>query len=514
MIKKYFEELQKIGVDYLYEAKVIIVGEGGAGKTTLAMKILNINSPLPHYAESTRGIDIRKFEFLTAKGNIFRVNLWDFGGQEIYTATHQFFLTRRALYILLVDSRQDDSNINYWLNVIELLGNDSPILIVINEKDDRTKRLDEHEIKERFTQITGIRKTNLKTLRGFDSALSEIKYIVQNLPHVGDALPKVWVDIRHELENLHANYISASNYFRICEMHGVFFLENALVLSQYFHDLGVFLHFQDNPVLKGIVILNMEWATIAVYKVLEDSLIQREHGMFDLKDISRIWQQSDYHGKELELLQLMKKFELIYELDEKRFIAPQLLRNEKPQYSWNEDDNIIIRLEYGFMPKNILHRFIVRLNRYIKNQNWVWRQGVILERNNTVAEIIEKLGINEIRIRLNGEQKKEFLTIILEEFNIIHSSFHNIRVQILIPCNCSKCKKSEEPHFYKYSNLIKRLENGKNTVECYNSFEDVSVYGLIGDVEVTEKEKEDILKSVLREFGVDSKNLKRESDEK
>ncbi|WP_347242416.1 hypothetical protein [Nostoc sp. FACHB-888] len=30
-------------------------------------------------------------------GREFRVNIWDFGGQEIYHATHQFFLTRRSL---------------------------------------------------------------------------------------------------------------------------------------------------------------------------------------------------------------------------------------------------------------------------------------------------------------------------------------------------------------------------------------------------------------------------------
>jgi len=29
------------------------------------------------------------------------VNIWDFGGQEIYHATHQFFLTHRSLYLLL-----------------------------------------------------------------------------------------------------------------------------------------------------------------------------------------------------------------------------------------------------------------------------------------------------------------------------------------------------------------------------------------------------------------------------
>jgi internalin A len=33
------------------------------------------------------------------------LNVWDFGGQEIMHATHQFFLTRRSLYLLVLSGR-------------------------------------------------------------------------------------------------------------------------------------------------------------------------------------------------------------------------------------------------------------------------------------------------------------------------------------------------------------------------------------------------------------------------
>jgi Leucine-rich repeat (LRR) protein len=38
-IRAYFEQLRKEGSDMIYEAKLILVGEGGAGKTSLANKI-------------------------------------------------------------------------------------------------------------------------------------------------------------------------------------------------------------------------------------------------------------------------------------------------------------------------------------------------------------------------------------------------------------------------------------------------------------------------------------------
>jgi GTPase SAR1 family protein len=43
-------------------------------------------------------------------GKNFRVNIWDFGGQEIYHQTHQFFLTERSLYALVADTRTENTD--------------------------------------------------------------------------------------------------------------------------------------------------------------------------------------------------------------------------------------------------------------------------------------------------------------------------------------------------------------------------------------------------------------------
>ncbi len=91
-IAKYFQQFQS-GKDYLYEAKLLIVGEAGAGKTTLAKKIQNPNYQLQE-EDSTQGIDVITHNFMSPNQENFRINMWDFGGQEIYHATHQFFLTK------------------------------------------------------------------------------------------------------------------------------------------------------------------------------------------------------------------------------------------------------------------------------------------------------------------------------------------------------------------------------------------------------------------------------------
>jgi Leucine-rich repeat (LRR) protein len=165
-VRNYFRQIQKAGKDYLYEAKLLIVGEPGAGKTTLARKIEDEDYQLREDEESTKGIYVVEWHFSMYGGQDFRVNIWDFGGQEIYHSTHQFFLTKRSLYALVADDRKEDTDFNYWLNVVDLLSDESPILIVKNEKQDRHREINETALRGQFGNIRGFIATNLATNRG------------------------------------------------------------------------------------------------------------------------------------------------------------------------------------------------------------------------------------------------------------------------------------------------------------------------------------------------------------
>lgn len=62
--------------------------------------------------------------------------------------------------------------------------------------------------------------------------------------------------------------IPASRYYLICERHGLN-KEKADFLSDYFHDLGVFLHFRDDILLRNTIYINHEWVTKAIYNVFD-----------------------------------------------------------------------------------------------------------------------------------------------------------------------------------------------------------------------------------------------------
>ena len=488
-ILEFLRQQKEEGTESIYEAKLLIIGEGGAGKTSLANKLINSKYELKleggkNPEKSTEGIDVLHFDFPHHSGNTFRINLWDFGGQEIYHATHQFFLTKRSLYLLIADTRQDNTDFNYWLEVVELLSESSPTLIIKNEKQDRPCQVNENQLYGRFpNQLKGILPTNLATNRGLSQILTDIQHHISQLPHIGTPLPKTWVRVREALESDIRNYITKTEFLDLCNTHGFKRKEDTLQLSEYLHDLGVCLHFQDDPILKNWIILKPEWGTTAVYTVLDTPSVQKALGHFTQTDLVTIWADDQYTDMRDELLQLMMRFKLCYEIPHRprTYITPQLLSPNQPEYDWDSNDNLILRYKYEFMPKGMLTRFTVEMHRLI-DCDLVWKEGVILTQGNARAEVIEAYYKNEIRIRISGKLKKPLLEVIRHEFDNIHNSYEKLRYQEFIPCNCSTCKGSQTPHDYVLIKLQEKLANQKYDTECEKPpYSKVSIRDLIDD---------------------------------
>ncbi len=492
-ILNYFQEQDAQGTESIYETKLLIVGEGGAGKTSLCRRLLDGNADLPSESESTKGIDIHRLEFPMPGDKKFRINIWDFGGQEIYHATHQFFLTKRSLYILLDDTRKDhktvqDEGFKYWLEVIELLGGDSPVLIFQNEKGGRSKAIDMAGIKGRFEHVKDKFSGDLMKKGAVATIKEAIIFQAKQLPHIGEKLPKKWVAIRREIEKmaLKKAYISQKDYFEIYKNHLPFNRDKALYLSQFFHDLGIFLHFQEDELLARTVILQNTWATEAVFKVLDDEIVKGALGHFTVEDCARIWSDSIYADKHLELRALMTKFELCYLLRDTTpmtWLAPQLLQPSKPENlkKWEKPGDLVIRYQYQFLPKGMINRLMVRQHRFVNQPELGWKSGVFFEQGTT--QLLAQVGIkgDEIILRSHGPERKELMSVISTDLDALNETYSGLaeKVKKMIPCICPTCQTNTNPEFYDYQELIRRRAMDKKTIECRTSFADVSVYELL-----------------------------------
>lgn len=494
-IRNFIKELEE--KDYIYEVKLIVVGEGRVGKTCLSQALIENDYTLNN-EESTEGINIDRWiipkeEIIKIDSRIdrdFQINIWDFGGQEIYHSTHQFFLTKRSIYVLVTESRKEDSHDDffYWLNIIKLLGRNSPVVMVLNKCDQPTKELPIKEYMASFDNIISFHKVSLKTefRNSFICFKDEIKKIAAELPHIGNPLPKVWVDIRGEIEDLKISgkdYITRTEYLEICKKY-YRNEESALFLSEYFHDLGVIIHFQNEIELRDIVFLNHEWITKGVYKILDDREVIKKRGRFNYQDIIRIWVDDEYQGRIMELISLMKnkKFDLCFELKSGEYLVPRLLPVDEVEHSWDSSSkNTKFEFRYKFMPKGILARLIVKMNNDIYDNKY-WRYGVILKFEDTFALIKEKYFDNKITIELNGKRKREFLFMIRKAIVEIHSDFNKLEVTEMVPCICSFCSNNINPHFFPYGLLNRYEENGINDIRCDISLEEVPVFQLTSDI--------------------------------
>jgi Leucine-rich repeat (LRR) protein len=215
----YFQVQDPTESEPFYEAKFLIVGEGGAGKTSLANKIKNETYKLQPEEKSTEGIDVIRWHFTQPNGKDFRVNIWDFGGQEIYHQTHQFFLSKRSLYALVADTRKENTDFYWWLKVVELLSDKSPVFIIKNEKQDRQCEVDGGQLRGEFENLKEILATNLADNRGLPEIKKAIQLYISNLDHVGIPLPKLWVRVRAALENYSPNYITFEEYCTLCRIN-------------------------------------------------------------------------------------------------------------------------------------------------------------------------------------------------------------------------------------------------------------------------------------------------------
>ena len=102
------------------------------GKTCLVNRLVHDTfEPQP----MTEGIRITQWPVQLHGDEEVRLHVWDFGGQEIMHATHQFFLTERSLYLLVLSGREGTGDIDaeYWLRMIESFGAESPVIVVLNK---------------------------------------------------------------------------------------------------------------------------------------------------------------------------------------------------------------------------------------------------------------------------------------------------------------------------------------------------------------------------------------------
>lgn len=481
-----------------HEAKLLVVGEGGTGKSSL-LRSLRGDRFSPKL-NTTHGIEIGKYRIQHPTQNSTKItlNTWDFGGQQIYHATHQFFLTHRSLYIVVWNARlgAEQGRLHYWLDTIKALAPDSPVLLVATHIDERAPDLNYQLYKDVYPRLVSYIKISNKTQRGIAELKTAIATHAARLPLIGQPWPETWIYAEREILKRSQHHIDADAYIECC-------IENEIdeevargTLGDYLHDLGKILYFRDDDTLCNMIVLKPNWVTKAISRVLTNSEVSAARGILHHAELRHIWaKDDDGHRYERHLhpifLRLMERFELSYQLVEpgelaKASLIPQLLPHEPPADlpTWPTTSSasqsmvaMVYRLE--FVPAGIMSWFIVRTHRYTLNLHW--RDGVVLEYEGHYARAELNPMARQLWLSVYGPFPENFFTILMKTIDDILSRFEGLSIRREIPCICHRQRNVVEPcpRFHRYEDLVGRRKAGKDFIECLTSFEDVSVLELL-----------------------------------
>ena len=444
-------------------------------------------------------IIIGVYRFPVEEGE-FVLHIWDFAGQDKYKPLHQFFYTEGAVYILVADSGNAQTDFADWFETAEMFGGEgSPLLVVLNEFREGIGMgsFDEEKWRKQFPKlIKEVRLVNLLSQNGFPALEKDIRHLANQLPHTRTEYPANWANIRSELERRRdENYISLPEYLKICRQFDLPERESALILSGILHRIGVCLHYQKSELLRLHVILKNEWATAAVYKILEDPTVaEKKKGFFDWSDLRRIWSDDSYQDMQPQLLELMCEFKMAYPLPNgKEYVTPPLLPSTSQQdWDFPAGETIEVRAEYEFLPKALMTQFIVSRHTDIdRGRTLVWREGVVLRWSaDTLAQVskIKSRGRDALQIRAVGSERRGLLTAILKTLRDLHEEYRGIRAHEIVPCPCEGCRTEKNPqHYFDFKNLSNRLEKGRRVVECDQSLEEIDLLKILGDLLLFER---------------------------
>ena len=491
-VRTYFEQVKqaKGQTENLFEAKLLIIGDGGTGKTSFNRKIRNAAADMPADADTTLGIEVDKWSFPIQHGSdevLFHVNLWDFGGQKIYRGTHQIFFSEKSYYVLVADTREQGTDFSYWLNTVhQLAGDDSAVLILLNKKYGHEIKFDERGFRGHFGGlIKEVVELDLKndTARVRDLQETAKRHLKQ-LPGIGDPLPPSWVSIRSDLLNETSHFISFDRFREICSDHQITDANVIHTLSGYFGRIGAITHYIDDPVLQDRVYLNSNWLVNTVYEVLDNDRVKSQKGRLNDADIEAIWATDDLLFEKNKLAQLMHKFGLMYHVsDSNSYVVPEHLPTDQPYKEWEHAgaaDILHFIYEFDkFMPTGLMSRLIVSLHHHIGDHKRVWHRGLNVELRGTYGEVIETYGsTNTFRIRITGTNKIELLAVIRERFSEVLEPFRNLNYKQLVPCTCDECAIAAKPAFHDYDKLLNLRAKGTGS-QCSETGKLVDVNELL-----------------------------------
>ena len=484
---EYLIAAKRVGTKTLREARMLILGDAGSGKTSFARRFINIDAELPTDADSTRGVDIdynnhkplslkESFPDLNLEHDV-NLHIWDFAGQTEVHPIHSLFLSENCIYVLVYNGRiEAGNNLRYWLEKIRQFGKKSKIFILVNLYDAHTfdktfstekREFADNNIKVIKASIAYDKWKNPEDRVEQKRVFNDIRKVVaQNIAEQQKPLAAHVVRIKEYLDeqfNGNRTYITfdefAAETTKIMEKEFPNELRDyesiSNFLTGFLHTLGIALYYKE---LQGfeMIVLNPMWIASAVYEVVANlkkngmSRITHSELKIILTNSERKAGNYTYTDTDVRYIyRLLREYKLAYEYEDDTLILPLCMPEDEPtdfQPPFPDGETLSIQFialkneAVGHIPEDVIPQFIVaehsNIYRSRSGVQLAWRKGVILKKHHALAKAII-IGDNTIRLsavdKNGGAEYLRELKVVLENIlQKISNSKNNTAVSYLL----------------------------------------------------------------------------------
>jgi internalin A len=437
-----------------YEAKVILIGEGNVGKTSLSAALRG--EPFVEGRSFTHGIEVQPIVLPhpdSSKNMVIR--LWDFGGQEVYRITHQFFFSQRALYLVVWKPRegQEQNEVEGWLRRIRLrVGSAAKVMIVATHcAPGQDPELDYPHLRREFPgMLAGHFEVDNQSGHGIKELRDAIAGQAARLPQMGQKISSRWVAVRDDIAVLAADQpqMFFQDFIAVCQRHQ---LNDTGIgtLAALMHDLGQVIYFGSDDGLQDFVVLNPEWLTKAISYVLRDDQTRHAGGVLEHARLGDIWQNppdgpgypARYHRY---FLRLMEKFDISYRLgDEQRSLVAQLVPYRSGTLPWESGTPVPAGLRRLALvcqlrepAPGLMAWLTVRHHQAATGHHW--RTGVFLRhpiRAYASEALLELTAPARLAVEVRAPSPDHYFHVLYDSIEtLIKNRWPGLTYRLLIPC--------------------------------------------------------------------------------
>lgn len=484
MIQQWFEERKSGGAKPLNELKVVFLGDGGAGKSrTIARLLLDGANTEDFPNVSTPGIVIQDRDYDLGDRTV-KVHFWDFGGQDILHSMHRMFLTERTLYVVMLNVRDGTQTERgrYWLHNIRSFAKGAPVLIVLNQIDtNRNASVNQPDLRSMYPELTEVIAMSAledDAASVQDNLIAALKRQIGAFPTLESPFLPAWSRLKDALGDMEDYYINGDAFAKLCAECGVEDDETIrLALLKWFSDLGVSFHYNSSAKLRDYVILRPDWITNAIYTIIFNKSKQVKNGLIsheaiyellssDSREIRRAIPEMTYQPREVDyVLDVVRKFRLSFRVgDDSEFIPMLCQADSLPVAAEYEADphTLEFRMEYEYLPNNVLHRLMVDLRRDLDTSQ-VWLTGALFRQTSNGLSAVVKTEGDILRIFVRGDdplhRPHTYLNTIRDALGAIHRDMGLAEPESFIVYK--KDGRSEE---FLYDSLQGSLDSGLTSI--------------------------------------------------